>query len=480
MSDAPILLWYRNDLRLSDHPALAAAVARGNPVIPVFVFDEESPGRWAPGGASRWWLAGSLKALDAALRERGSRLLLRRGRADEILGALAHDTGAGAVHFSRRYEPWAIAQEKAVKTALEKQGAEVRRFGGTLLMEPEDIATQSGAPYRVYTPFWRALSSTYRPGRASPPPGAFAGPRTWPRSDRLSEWSLEPRRPNWARGFPERFTPGEVSARQRLEDFLADTAARYADDRNRPDLPGTSRLSPHLAHGEISPRAIWLRASAPGEGDTGGDRGRETFLKELVWREFSSHLLFHFPTLPSDPFRPEFAAFPWRSDGAGLNAWQRGRTGFPIVDAGMRELWATGWMHNRVRMIVASFLIKDLLIPWQEGEAWFWDTLVDADLANNAASWQWVAGSGADAAPYFRIFNPTTQGQKFDPSGDYVRRWVPELAGLPDGVIHAPHTAEAGVLAAAGVELGRTYPEPIVDHKAARERALAALEKTKS
>ncbi|MCB1520239.1 MAG: deoxyribodipyrimidine photo-lyase [Hyphomicrobiaceae bacterium] len=485
MTDAPVVLWFRNDLRLADHRALKAAVASGRPIVPVFVLDDISAGPWAAGGAARWWLHHSLEALAASIEERGGRLVFRRGEAAQVLASLAEDVGATACYFSRRYEPWAIRQEKAVKDRAEKGGIEVRRFAGSLLMEPERVATQAGDPYKVYTPFWRQIASVYKPERPLKAPETLNGPKSQPRSDRLEDWSLLPRRPDWARGFADVWTPGEAGAVERLDDFLENSVAGYTEERNRPDLASTSRLSPHLAHGEISPGQIWWRtASARAAASSGsmagpGDKGYETFLKELVWREFSAHLLFHFPTFPDEPFRAEFSRFPWSEDEAGLVAWQRGNTGFPIVDAGLRELWATGWMHNRVRMIVASFLIKDLLIPWQSGEAWFWDTLVDADLANNSASWQWVAGSGADAAPYFRIFNPTTQGQKFDPDGVYVRQWVPELAQLPDKFVHDPSAAPPETLASAGVELGATYPAPMVDHKVARVRALDAFERLK-
>jgi deoxyribodipyrimidine photo-lyase len=300
-------------------------------------------------------------------------------------------------------------------------------------------------------------------------------PKDWPTSDSPGQWGLAPTRPNWAAAFPGCWTPGEAGAEARLEALITGPLRHYAELRNRPDLAGTSRLSPHLHFGEISPRRIWHAVMAAAEGDPRLRAGAEVFLREIGWREFSFHLLHHWPDLPEAPFRPDFAAFPWSADAGRLRAWQKGLTGYPIVDAGMRELWATGWMHNRVRMITASFLVKDLLIPWQTGERWFWDTLVDADLANNAASWQWVAGSGADAAPYFRIFNPVSQGRKFDPNGAYVRRWVPEVARLPDTLVHAPFEASEIELAAAGIRLAKTYPRPTVDHKAARDRALAAF-----
>jgi len=480
MADRPVLVWLRQDLRLGDHPALTAAVATGAPVLPFYVLDDATPGSWRMGGASRWWLHHSLASLGAAVEQRGGALWLGRGAALEVIPALARKLKAGAVHLTRSYEPWAGKLEQQVREALASDGIGCKRFPGALLREPEEIRTFAGEPFRVYTPFWRALASAGEPGPVLPPPAEIARPPRIPKSDRLDNWQLLPKRPNWAEGFAPVWRPGEEGAAQRLEGFLA-SIADYADERNRPDLPSTSRLSPHLHFGEISPRACWHAVRAAAARRNGrGDKGGETFLRELVWREFSYNLLFHWPDLPEKPFRREFGAFPWSSDAVRLRAWQRGRTGFPIVDAGMRELWATGWMHNRVRMIAASFLVKDLLVPWQAGEEWFWDTLVDADLASNAASWQWVAGSGADAAPYFRIFNPVKQGTTFDPEGSYVRRWVPELARLPLAYLHAPWTAPEDVLAEAGVVLGRTYPPPIIDHVKARDEALAAFARIKS
>jgi deoxyribodipyrimidine photo-lyase len=473
-SSAPSILWFRNDLRLADNPALRAACAAGGSVIPVFILDDEAAGSWQPGGAGRWWLHESLTALARTLKEKSSRLVLRRGEAAEQLSRIAAQAGAASVHCTRRYEPWAIAQEASCKSHLEAKGITLKRYGGVLLLEPEKIATKSGDPYKVYTPFWRALCATYTPSRPQKAPDEIPAPSKWPKSEKLSDWNLQPAKPNWAKAFPKHWTPGEAGALTRLETFIDEAADDYTRDRNRPDLAGTSRLSPHMAHGEISPRLIWYSTrSAQGRRGRHSD-GLETFLKELVWREFASHLLFHFPHFPEKPFREEFQRFPWQRDQTALRAWQRGMTGYPIVDAGMRELWTTGWMHNRVRMIVASFLVKDLLIPWQDGERWFWDTLVDADLANNAAGWQWVAGSGADAAPYFRIFNPIMQGEKFDPDGAYVRQWLPELAELPPDVAQRPFEADSATLQRAGVRLGETYPKPIVDHAAARKAALSA------
>jgi len=474
----PVVVWFRQDLRLSDQRALAAAVATGAPVIPLYILDDISPQSWRMGGASRWWLDKSLSALGKSLEELGGRLILRSGEAVSVLTSIAHETSTAGVYTQAAYEPWASAVETRAHAALGLHGVALKRYPGAVLKRTESLRTKAGEPYKVYSPFWRALVASGPPAEPLPAPAKLSAPATWPKSEALSSWGLHPTKPDWSRGMAEVWTPGEAGAHQRLDTFLQSGIGDYHDDRNRPDRPGTSRLSPHLHFGEISPAQCWHAAVM--RGDDGGGLGLETFLKELAWRDFAVHLLVHWPSLPEAPFKPAFARFPWASDAAALKAWQLGRTGYPIVDAGMRELWHTGYMHNRVRMIVASFLIKDLLIPWQSGQAWFWDTLLDADLASNAASWQWVAGCGADAAPYFRIFNPVTQGAKFDPEGSYVRRWVPELSKLPAATIHAPWQASALELKVAGVTLGVTYPHPIVDHAAARERALAALASLKS
>ncbi|MBX9683957.1 MAG: DNA photolyase family protein [Hyphomicrobium sp.] len=480
MTLKPVIVWFRDDLRLNDHRALAAAVETGAPIIPVYVFDDVTANPWAMGAASRWWLARSLAALSHDIETRGGRLILRRGAIADVLPALVEQTGATAVYFSRGYEPQSVASENALKSVFEKTGVGFKRYAGRLLREPEDIRTKTGDVYKVYTPFWRALSANYTPPPPITAPSQLKAPAKHLKSDKLADWLLIPTKPDWSKGFSPLWQPGEAGARIALDTFLKAALKRYTDDRNRPDVRGTSRLSPHLHFGEITPAACWRAAVDIAARTPGSDQGLETFLKELVWREFSYTLLFHWPDLPETPFKKDFAAFPWSGDGKLLKTWQRGQTGYPIVDAGMRELWATGYMHNRVRMIVASFLIKHLLISWQQGEAWFWDTLLDADLASNAASWQWVAGSGADAAPYFRIFNPVTQGGKFDPEGVYVRTWVPELKGLPNALIHAPWTAPPLILSGAGVTLGKTYPKPIVDHAAARVRALAAYDVVKA
>jgi len=474
------LLWFSRDLRLADNPALAAAVARG-PVLPFFLLDDADAGAWAPGGASRWWLHGALEALEAALRQRGATLILRRGPAAAAIDELLAQTGASAVYWNRRYEPWAIARTEGIKARLKARGIEARSFNASLLAEPGQLATQKGEPFRVFTPFWRALQAQVAFDAPAPAPSRIAGPAQALPSDTLASWALRPTRPDWAGGLREQWQPGEAAALARLNRFRDVALSAYAEQRNLPATPGTSQLSPHLHFGEIGPRQVWSAMAGegkPGTAPAAGDKGTglQSFLSEIAWREFSYHLLFHFPRLPEAPLRAEFAAFPWDDNAAALAAWQKGRTGYPIVDAGMRQLWATGWMHNRVRMIVASFLVKDLLLDWRAGARWFWDTLVDADLASNSASWQWVAGCGADAAPYFRVFNPALQGARFDPAGQYVRRWVPELAALADGDVHAPWAARPVDLAAAGFVLGRDYPAPLVDHAAARQRALWAFE----
>jgi deoxyribodipyrimidine photo-lyase len=474
----PAIVWFTNDLRLADNAALTAAAAAG-PLVALYVLDEESPGVRQPGGASRWWLEQSLTALATALAGKGGRLVLRRGAAARVVADVVREAGARSVHFSRGYAPWSAAREQAVREAVEDAGATAHRYRGYVLFDPESIRTGADEPYKVYTPFSRACFAK-EPDRTPKPLPALTPFTGDIRSDTLAAWSLYSGRPDWARAFPQTWQAGEAGALVKLDRFLMHALDGYKDDRNRPDLEATSRLSPHLHFGEISPLTIWaaVRNAMAASGGK-ADRGGEHLLKELLWREFAYHLLHHWPDLATEPFRPEFARFPWASNPQGLAAWTKGLTGYPIVDAGMRELWQTGWMHNRVRMIAASFLVKDLLVPWQDGERWFWDTLVDADPANNAASWQWVAGSGADAAPYFRIFNPVLQGEKFDPEGDYVRRFVPELRRLPSRFIHRPWEASVLVLKDAGVTLGVTYPHRIIEHDRARDAALKAYDRIK-
>jgi deoxyribodipyrimidine photo-lyase len=476
-SPSGAIVWFRLDLRLEDHPALVEAIRGGGPVYPLYIWSPEEEKPWAPGAASRWWLHQSLRALAHDLEKKGSRLLIRRGPALETLRAVARETGAGAVFWSRRYEPAAIRRDALIKDALVADGWSVRSFNSALCFEPWTIENKQGRPFQVFTPFWNHCLARPEPPEPAPAPSRIPAPARWPTSVDLDALELEPRI-DWAGGLRAAWTPGERGARKRLAEFLDEALAGYEQRRDIPATPGTSRLSPHLHFGEISPRAIWheVQQQAGLDSAAGLVRGAECHLRELGWREFAHHLLYHFPRTPGQPLRPEFAGFPWRRDSRALNAWQKGRTGYPIVDAGMRELWATGWMHNRVRMIVASFLVKHLLLPWPEGARWFWDTLVDADLANNTLGWQWSAGCGADAAPYFRIFNPVLQGERFDPQGTYVRRWVPELARLPDAYIHKPWLVAPLTAAGAGVGLGRDYPRPLVEHARARARALEALQ----
>ncbi len=456
------IVWFRQDLRLRDNPALSAA-AQAGAIIPLYILDDS--GRWPPGGAGRWWLHHSLKALQASL----GGLVVARGDARTLLPDFVRHSGASAVYWNRCFEPDAIARDTAIKDALQQAGIEAHSFKGNVLHEPWDIATQSGGPFKVYTPFWRA--SLRRPVARPLPAAKPTIDLTGMANGDIDALALLPSRPNWAKGWETLWTPGEKGALSRLDAFVQSDLAGYHRLRDRPDGVHTSMLSPHLHFGEVSARQIWTKLGPHREAAT-TRQGADKFLAELGWREFCHHLLYHYPTLPEQNWRTTFDAYPWRDSASDLTAWQRGLTGYPLVDAGMRELWHTGWMHNRVRMIAASFLVKHLRIDWRKGQDWFWDTLVDADLANNAAGWQWVAGSGADAAPYFRIFNPVIQGQKFDPDGRYVRRWCPELAKLPDRLIHSPFDAKADVLAAARIELGRNYPKPIVDHSAARQAAL--------
>ncbi|MDF3074573.1 MAG: deoxyribodipyrimidine photolyase [Alphaproteobacteria bacterium] len=476
----PNLLWFRQDLRLTDNPALRAAAAAG-PVIPVYILDDVSPGSWTMGGASRWWLHHSLAALDKALREKGSRLVLRRGNAADEIEKLVRETGAASVFWNRCYEPYAVKRDRDLKASLKAQGVAAASFNAALLFEPHEIVNRSGDPFKVFSSFWRACRAHGDPPAPIAAPMTIPVPADWPHSNALPDLQLLPTRPDWAGGLRKNWTPGESGALTRLRDFVHETIEDYAGARDVPGLQATSRLSPHLHFGEIGPRQIFhaVRFALQEMRSAALAKSGEKFLAELGWREFCHSLLFHNAMLPDGNLRPEFDRFPWQKSGANLRAWQRGLTGYPIVDAGMRQLWQTGWMHNRVRMVTASFLVKHLLLDWRQGEEWFWDTLVDADLANNAAGWQWVAGSGADASPFFRIFNPVLQGEKFDSSGVYVRIWVPELARLPDRLVHRPWEASPAALADAGVVLGTNYPYPVIEHDHARQRALRAFQSLK-
>ena len=472
-------MWFRRDLRLKDNPALEAALrfAEGN-IICLYVHEQTSELR-RPGGASAWWLDKSLHALRQHIEKRGGQLVLRAGEAASCINQVIAESGATAVFWNRRYDAAGRAIDAAIKTDLKRRGIEVQSFKGSLLTEPWSVMTKTGQPYRVFTPYWKTVRAHYQPHPAHTPPEQLHV-RVQLSSDTLENWQLHPRQPDWSGGLQAHWTPGEAGAEARLRAFLDRSLNRYDTDRNRPDLSeGTSSLSPHLAHGEIGPAQIWravMAKLAMGETDP---QAADVFLSELVWREFSYVLLYHYPDLASQNYNRKFDRMEWHSDAEPLKAWQSGMTGYPIVDAGMRQLWQTGWMHNRVRMIVASFLTKHLMQDWRAGEAWFWDTLVDADPGANSASWQWVAGCGADAAPYFRVFNPILQGEKFDQTGGYVCQWCPELKKLPRKYLYQPWSAPPEILSQADIRLGETYPRPIVIHKAARERALEAYARLK-
>ncbi|MHA7773049.1 cryptochrome/photolyase family protein [Roseibium sp. M-1] len=468
------LLWFRQDLRLSDNTALFEA-ARQGPILPVFILETPSQsGDTHPlSGASHWWLHQSLAALKSELPG----LVFLRGSARHLIPQLAREIGANAVYWNRCYEPHAVERDTDLKAALKEEGIEARSFKASLLWEPWEVETKSGGPFKVYSPFWKTAQQKEVP-QPLPVPDTI-DTVAYDGGDDLDALGLLPVKPNWADGWEELWQPGEAGAQARLDGFLKAGLDGYGPLRNRPDLPNVSRLSPHLHFGDISPRQIWHLTQAVMEKDPSLAGDGMKFLSEIAWREFAYHLLYHFPALPSENWKPAFDAYPWRESSEDLERWQKGQTGYPIVDAGMRELWQTGYMHNRVRMIVASFLIKHLRLHWHHGEAWFRDTLLDADLANNSASWQWVAGSGADAAPYFRIFNPISQGAKFDPEGNYVRTWVPELKALDTAYLFAPFEAPDEALRQAGVSLGENYPLPLVDHAKARKAALDGYEAVK-
>ncbi len=465
-------MWFRQDLRLTDNSALSRALSLGRPIIPVYVLTPEEEGDGAPGGAARWWLHQALTDLHAALQEVGLRLILRRGPSLDTLLQLARETGASTVCWNRRYEPAVMQRDGHLKQALREQGLTVFSENSALLHEPHSVANQHGKPFQVFTRFYKHCLTL---GTTEPVRVDWQGrliPKGWPASDPLDSWRLLPRI-GWDRGFYRFWKPNRAGLKDRLDYFFDQAVQEYKEERNRPALDATSRLSPYLHWGQIGPRelvhALRQRTAMQGEGP-------RHFLSELYWREFAHHVLYHFPQTPSLPLRAEFNRFPWRRDEELIRAWQRGQTGYPIVDAGMRQLWETGWMHNRVRMVAGSFLVKHLLQPWQLGARWFWDTLVDADLANNTLGWQWTAGCGADAAPYFRIFNPILQGEKFDSDGTYVKRYVPELAKMPLLFLHRPWEAPDEVLERAGLSLGNNYPRPLIEHETGRRRAMTALQ----
>jgi len=465
-----IIVWFRRDLRIDDNPALHHAARSRLPVIPVYIHGPETEAPWSPGSAGRVWLHRSLAVLDTLLRARGSRLILRSGDPAAVLEELAGRCRAARVHWNRLYEPVLLKRDRRVHARLRRAGVSVQTFAGHLLNEPESLLTRQGTPFKVFTPYWRECLKRQSPAATLSGSRKLPAPRSWPRSAALESFGLLPEH-NWFAGIDAAWAPGCDSARRALQAFARNGMRDYPGQRDAPAVDGVSRLSPHLHFGEISPAQVVSRIVA-------ADRARglltvstagEAFLRQLYWREFAHYLLYHFPDTPKQPLYEKYRRFPWKKNRRRLRAWTHGRTGYPLVDAGMRQLWQTGWMHNRVRMVAASFLVKDLLIHWREGARWFWDTLVDADLANNTLGWQWVAGCGADAAPFFRIFNPVTQGEKFDPDGTYVRRWVPELAALDGRQIHRPWRTETA--------RRHGYPDPVVDHDRARREALAAFRK---
>ncbi len=474
------ILWFRQDLRLEDNSALAAAIERGTPIVPVFIWAPQEEGVWEPGGAANWWLHHALADLEAQFAARGMRLIIRDARNASTLEtvlSLAKDVKADAVFWNRRYEPPVVKRDEKIQRELGANGIAGEVHESSVLFAPESIANKSGRPFQVFTPMWKHIQTLEIPGPVRVKAAAAKAPAKWPASEALDSLELLPKI-GWDAGFKDFWgTPSRKQALARLRKFIRTDAERYQELRDSPSEDGTTRLSPYLHCGQIGAREMWWMLAKASNHTAAFDAG---IMRQIIWREFAHHLLHHFPDTPQQPLRPEFALFPWENDSAMLRRWQQGETGYPIVDAGMRQLWQTGWMHNRVRMIVGSLLVKHLLQHWIEGARWFWDTLVDADLANNTLGWQWIGGCGADAAPYFRIFNPITQGEKFDPDGEYVSRYVPELKNVPAKYIHRPWELGALELSGMGVSLGKNYPEPIVEHAQGRARALAAFEELKS
>lgn len=463
------LIWFRQDLRIEDNPALTAAVRSGRPVYAAYILSSNERNGWSLGGASKVWLHLSLKALTEELAKIGIQLILRKGPVLKTLQHLIVEIKAEAVFWNRTYEPFTIARDTGIASKLREEGLQVASYNSALLFEPWEVANKQGRPFQVFTPFWKKCLELDFKRECLPAPSKQKPPNKI-KSLSLEELQLLPAIP-WDDGIKKAWQPGAKYALKRLHDFHSKALKEYAHNRDYPSLDGISRLSPYLHFGEISPGQIVqeLRGSHA-----------EAYIRQLGWREFAHHLLYHFPDTPENPLKAEFSHFPWQYNTERLRAWQKGITGYPLIDAGMRQLWQTGWMHNRARMVAGSFLVKDLLLPWQQGAAWFWDTLVDADLANNTLGWQWVAGCGADAAPYFRIFNPITQSETFDPDGDYIKQWVPELTKMPAKYIHAPWLAPPEIIRRAAVELGKNYPFPIVDHNEARKKALLAFETIKT
>lgn len=481
MSDHTIILWFRRDLRLTDNPALTEAIKTGARIIPIFIWSPEEEAPWQPGSASKWWLHHSLKRLQHTLQQCGSQLILLQGSAIDTLSALIQQTDASGIYLNRRYELWASKQEKDIQTHFLNRGIPVKGHKANLLFEPWTIQNRANKPFQVFSAYWRHCLTLLGNEPILPKPQQIPAPDQWPPSLTLEDLRLAPRL-QWADGIQEVWIPGEEAAQVELMRFLQTGFSHYDTGRDIPAISGTSRLSPYLHFGEISSKQIYRAIQyylKKEDLEKRTHRSAEIYVKELGWREFSHHLLYHFPHTSDAPLKAGFNRLPWQKNEVLLKAWQHGQTGYPIVDAGMRELWHSGWMHNRVRMIVASFLTKDLMIPWQEGARWFWDTLVDADLANNTLGWQWTSGCGADAAPYFRVFNPVLQGEKFDPDGLYVKHWLPELAKLPRQWVHKPWQAPPTFLKEAGITLGKTYPLPLIDHTYARNRALKAFQQMK-
>lgn len=477
------IVWYETDLRIADNPALTHAAERNVPVIPTFIWSPEENQPWTYGCSKRWWLTKSLQALSDDLEAKDSRLILREGPFLEQLRALIDETGADVVVWNTRYESARSKRDEEIRRSLEKDGIRTVQFAGQLLHDPEAIRTSHGTPYQVFTPFWERVCETLE---ISDPLGVpnldmHSHPASWPESIPLKDLGLSPSGcdgDEWLQTMDATWRPGEKGAHLRLKEFLDDTLIGYQEKQDRPDLDSTSHLSPHISLGEISPRHIWCRVNswvnnAPMRG------AADTFLSKIGAREFAYHVLIHHPETAQEPLNAKFGSFGWKKNKSRFAAWKKGETGYPIVDAGMRQLQAMGWIHSHIRRIVASFLVKDLLIPWQEGAAWFREMLIDADLATGSLGWQWAAGCGADAQPFFQIFNPVNQGEQLDPSGDYVRRWLPELRNLPDEFIHQPWEADKETLDDANVSLGKSYSKPIVDHAKARKKALAAYEKVK-
>ncbi|MBX2859891.1 MAG: DNA photolyase family protein [Vampirovibrio sp.] len=477
----PIIIWIRQCFRLQDNPMLTEANRLGHPVIPIFILKNPTDS-WSPGGATRWWLHQSLKQLQSTYQQLGAPLVLQKGDPVTIVSNLAEQHQAAGVFYDKCFEPDALQEEAQLAALLGKKRIPITAFRTNYLFGPNDVLNNAGDPYQVFTPYWKKSLQLPPPAQPVVAPKQIQSVSTPIESLMLEDLNLDPQM-SWSETFFEYWQPGEYGAQDTLTHFLENGLNGYLSERDKPAVEGVSTLSPYLHFGEISPRQVWYVVKAWLKKDSSRQKPADGFLRQLIWREFATQMLVHRPDTVNTPLKEEFNAFPWepeQSYSPTLKAWQQGRTGYPIVDAGMRQLWATGWMHNRVRMIVASFLVKDLFIPWQEGAKWFWDTLLDADLANNTFGWQWTAGCGADAAPYFRVFNPILQGEKFDPNGDYVKRWVPELAYLNKKWIHKPWEAPPVIREEAEVKAGKTYPNRIVDHHEARTRALASYQEIRA